>query len=161
MFAVVVETATLSEVELVEYCRGRGLYRQEVGAWRESCARANAMMCAKAERAEIRAHKQRIKTPEYELHRKDKVLAETAALLVFEKSPDIVRGAQGRIIDLEKRVAVSTLTEETCAAGAPQEKACPVIGIPCAPCSAGVTRRAARGRMPARRRPSSACPPTA
>ena len=94
-FAVVVETATLNEVELGEYCRGRGLYPQEVGAWRESCAQANAMMSAKAERAEIRAHKQRIKKLEQELRRKDKALAETAALLVLEKKVQTLFGDPG------------------------------------------------------------------
>jgi transposase-like protein len=84
-FAVVLETATLNEVELGEYCRGRGLYPQEIDAWRQSCAQANAMVCSKGERAEIRAHKQRIKQLEQELGRKEKALAEAAALLVLEK----------------------------------------------------------------------------
>ena len=84
-FAVVVETATLNEVELAEYCRGRGLYPQEISAWRESCAQANTMVSGKGERAEMRAHKQRIKQLEQELRRKEKALAEAAALLVLEK----------------------------------------------------------------------------
>jgi len=84
-FAVVLETATLNEVELSEYCRGRGFYPQEVAAWRASCVQANATMSAKAERAEIRAQKQQIKNLEQELRRKEKALAEAAALLVLEK----------------------------------------------------------------------------
>lgn len=84
-FAVVLETAALNEVELGEYCRGRGLYPQEVTAWRASCAQANATMSAKAERAEIRTQKQQIKNLERELRRKEKALAEAAALLVLEK----------------------------------------------------------------------------
>jgi transposase-like protein len=84
-FAVVVETAALNEVELGEYCRAKGLYPQEVSAWRASCLQANTIVSAKAERAEIRAQKQQIKALERELGRKEKALAEAAALLVLEK----------------------------------------------------------------------------
>jgi transposase-like protein len=84
-FAVVVETATLNEVELGEYCRAKGLYPQEVSAWRASCRQANTIVSAKAERAEIRTQKQQIKALERELGRKEKALAEAAALLVLQK----------------------------------------------------------------------------
>lgn len=84
-FAVVVETATLNEIELGEYCRGKGVYPQEVGAWRASCLQANARVSAKAERAEVRTQKQQIKSLQRELWRKEKALAEAAALLVLEK----------------------------------------------------------------------------
>jgi transposase len=84
-FAVVVQTAVLNEVELGEYCRGKGLYPQEIAAWRARCLQANAVVSAKAERAELRAQKQQIKTLQRELQRKDKALAEAAALLVLEK----------------------------------------------------------------------------
>ncbi len=36
-FAVVVETATLSEAELSEYCRKKGLYPQQVHDWKQAC----------------------------------------------------------------------------------------------------------------------------
>jgi transposase-like protein len=84
-FAVVVETAALNEVELGAYCRARGLYPQEVEAWRASCRQANRALSPRAERAEMRAHKQQIKALERELRRKEKALAEAAALLVLEK----------------------------------------------------------------------------
>ena len=84
-FAVVLETATLNEIELAAYCRGKGFYPQEVAAWRSSCMQANASMSAKAERAELRARKQQIKDLSKELRRKEKALAEAAALLVLEK----------------------------------------------------------------------------
>lgn len=35
-FALVVETAALSEVELAEYCRAKGLYVEQVEAWRDA-----------------------------------------------------------------------------------------------------------------------------
>lgn len=39
-FAVVLETASLSEAELGEYCRARGLFPEQVRAWRELCEAA-------------------------------------------------------------------------------------------------------------------------
>ncbi len=40
-FAVVLESASLNEVELSEYCRRKGLYAQQINAWRTSCLQAN------------------------------------------------------------------------------------------------------------------------
>ncbi|RAJ07370.1 hypothetical protein DEU50_103241 [Aeromonas salmonicida] len=36
-FATVLETATLSEAELAEYCRRRGLYVEQIKAWQAAC----------------------------------------------------------------------------------------------------------------------------
>lgn len=84
-FSVVLETAALNEIELAAYCRGKGFYPQEVAAWRSSCMQANTPASAQAERAQLRAHKQQIKALGQELRRKEKALAEAAALLVLEK----------------------------------------------------------------------------
>ncbi len=40
-FAVVLESATLSEVELNAYCREKGLYPGQIKSWREACIRGN------------------------------------------------------------------------------------------------------------------------
>ena len=40
-FAAVMETASLSEAEIAEYCRKRGMYPQQVQEWREACEMAN------------------------------------------------------------------------------------------------------------------------
>lgn len=89
-FAVVVESATLNEIELGEYCRRKGLYPQEINAWRELCLQANRTVSPKAERAERRADKQEIAALERELRRKEKALAEAAALLMLEKKVRIL-----------------------------------------------------------------------
>ncbi len=36
-FAVVLETATLNKAELAEYCRKKGLYVEQIAAWRNCC----------------------------------------------------------------------------------------------------------------------------
>ena len=40
-FAVVLESAALSEVELNAYCREKGLYPGQIKSWREACIRGN------------------------------------------------------------------------------------------------------------------------
>lgn len=36
-FSVVLETATLSEIELSEYCREKGLFPEQVLEWKQAC----------------------------------------------------------------------------------------------------------------------------
>lgn len=38
---IVIETATLSEIELAEYCRKKGLYVEQVQSWEDNCMQAN------------------------------------------------------------------------------------------------------------------------
>ena len=71
-FAVVLEAAGLSEIDLGEYCRRKGLYPEQITAWRQACI--NGQKADKAQQKEDR-----------EQSRKDKALAETAALLVLRK----------------------------------------------------------------------------
>jgi hypothetical protein len=79
------ETASLNEVELSEYCRGKGLYPAQISAWRDTCTQANASLSAKVDRARLTTQAKQIKQLEAELRRKDKALAEAAALLVLQK----------------------------------------------------------------------------
>ena len=84
-FAVVIESAGLNEVELSEYCRRKGLYPQRIDAWRDSCMQANASAAPKVDRTQLKAQTKHIKQLEAELRRKEKALAEAAALLVLQK----------------------------------------------------------------------------
>lgn len=84
-FAVVMETATLNELELGEYCRRKGLFAEQISTWRETCRQANAPQASKVERAERRAERAEIQRLDRELQRKDRALAEAAALLVLQK----------------------------------------------------------------------------
>lgn len=86
-FAVVLETASLSEEALASYCRSKGLYVEQVRLWRLTCEQANVRRevdtANQAQRSQ--ADRKRIKELERELHRKEKALAEAAALLVLAK----------------------------------------------------------------------------
>ena len=85
--AVVSETLTLSEVELSEYCRKKSLFPEQVKAWKDACLNSQRLPAkqSKAELAEARRDKKRIRELEKELHRKERALAEAAALLVLRK----------------------------------------------------------------------------
>jgi transposase-like protein len=85
-FAVVLETAALSEAELSAYCRRKGLYVDQIDAWKQACRQANGpQTLSREEHAQRQAQARRIQQLEAELRRKDQALAEAAALLVLTK----------------------------------------------------------------------------
>jgi transposase-like protein len=93
-FNAVLESAAMSELELGEYARRRGLYPEQIRRWRESCEQANARSAA-AERQESDALKQerkQVKELQRELRRKEAALAETAALLTLRKKAAAIWG---------------------------------------------------------------------
>ena len=88
------ETALLSEVELAEYCRSKGLYVEQVIAWKDACMQANGGVAEQAGRLqkELRQKERECKQLTQELRRKDAALAETAALLVLRKKANAIWG---------------------------------------------------------------------
>lgn len=93
-FAAVLETAAMNEAELSEYCRRRGLYPEQIRAWREACEQANAWDRTQNKRLQEsrKADQMRIKALARELERKEKALAEAAALLVLRKKAQAIWG---------------------------------------------------------------------
>lgn len=93
-FTVVLETANLSEIEFSEYCRNKGIYPEQVKEWREACINANDSKNEKNAKVskELREERKRIEKLEKELNRKEKALAEAAALLVLRKKADAIWG---------------------------------------------------------------------
>ena len=85
--AVIIETAALSELELGEYCRRKGIFPEQITDWR------NAFIASSTQQTKVKNvntgqsknDKNRIRELERELRRKDAALAETAALLVLRK----------------------------------------------------------------------------
>jgi hypothetical protein len=59
--AVVIETAALSEIELSEYCRRKGLYPQQVKAWKSAflTRQQSAKVRSQADRAQTKAGRNR------------------------------------------------------------------------------------------------------
>ena len=95
-FAVVIETVAMSESKLSEYCREKGLYPEQVKAWKAACIQGQLSEAErhKQEREQAKKDKKQIKALEKELHRKEKALAETAALLVLRKKLNALWGEQ-------------------------------------------------------------------
>jgi transposase len=84
-FNIVVETARMNQEELSAYCRSKGLYPGQIEKWRRQCAKANDAVVPKADREKARQQERQIKQLKAELRRKEKALAEAAALLVLKK----------------------------------------------------------------------------
>lgn len=88
-FRIVLEAAPLSETELSEYCRIKGIHPEQVWQWRQACEGANAN---KPAHPNDPATDKRIWELERELNRKNAALAETAALLVLRKKAEAIWG---------------------------------------------------------------------
>jgi transposase len=78
--AAVVETHGMPAEKVGEYLRRQGLHAEELEAWRTT---ATAAMAAPARKGSSEG--KRIRELEKEIRKKDKALAETAALLVLSK----------------------------------------------------------------------------
>ncbi len=92
--AVVIETASLNEEELAAYCRRKGLYVEQVARWREAAtAGAETLQPLSAEeRRELQKERKKNRKLEKELRRKEKALAEAAALLILQKKVQAIWG---------------------------------------------------------------------
>lgn len=86
-FSAIVETATMSELELGEYCREKGLYPDQIKDWKAEfiASLTGAPASSQQEKAQVKGDKKRINQLETELRRKEKALAEAAALLILGK----------------------------------------------------------------------------
>ena len=99
-FTVVLEAAGLNATELSAYCRERGLYPQQVERWRQASQDANEKpvltLKEQKELERLRAQDQKeIKRLKQELRRKEKALAEAAALLIASKKIQAFWGEDG------------------------------------------------------------------
>jgi transposase len=99
-FTVVLETAGLNATELSAYCRERGLFPEQVERWRQASQDANdkpvLTLKEQKELEKLRAQDQReIKRLKQELRRKEKALAEAAALLMAAKKIQAFWGEDG------------------------------------------------------------------
>ena len=93
-FAAVLETAAFNEADLAEYCRTKGIYPEQLSQWRKACEQANDWDRENDRRLkkEKKADLKRIRKLKKELRRKEKALAETAALLVLQKKAQAIWG---------------------------------------------------------------------
>lgn len=91
-FNAVLETAALSETQIAEYCRRKGLFPEQIKQWRDACANANDLAALeKANYGRIqRESRRQMQSLQKDLRRKEKALAEAAALLVLSKKAEAI-----------------------------------------------------------------------
>lgn len=82
---VVLHASKLDEEALGAYCRENGIYKQQLDSWCEEVKMIDPEITEKHYNEEINKLRAKNEQLERELQRKEKALAETAALLVLQK----------------------------------------------------------------------------
>ena len=88
--AAVLEAASLDDEELGAFLRSRGLHEVQLQQWRDQMLSGLEPMAV--HRGKKAPEAKRVRELEKELRRKDKALAETAALLVLKKKAQAIWG---------------------------------------------------------------------
>lgn len=86
-FLIVVETASMNETELAEYAHKKGLYVEQIKAWKDACMNANGGVAKEASRLN-----RELKDFEKERRKLEKEFAEAEALLVLSKKANALWG---------------------------------------------------------------------
>jgi transposase-like protein len=79
------ESFGLADEALHAYCRERGIFPHHLEQWRKAFSRSEGGKSVRSEQKERNALKAEIQQLKRELNRKEKALAESAALLVLQK----------------------------------------------------------------------------
>ena len=89
-FEAVLATSAMSAEERSAWCRSKGLYPSELDEWRQTAVGALEHPAAATTSIDTKAERRRVRELERELRRKDKALAEAAALLVLSKKVEAI-----------------------------------------------------------------------
>jgi transposase-like protein len=84
--AAIIQTAAMNEAQRSEYCRQHGLYPEQLDAWKAAFESLEPDS-EPASKADLAQQRKKLRHLEKEILRKDKALAEAAALLVLSKKP--------------------------------------------------------------------------
>jgi len=90
--AVVLEAAAVPEAELGAFLRRKGLHAAQLAEWRKQMLAGLDGRGSKVDRKAANVEARRVKKLEHELRRKDKALAEAAALLILKKKAQAIWG---------------------------------------------------------------------
>ncbi len=91
-YGALLETASLPEEELGRWCREHGVHSHQLDRWGHDAMAGTSGQAGVAKQAETRRLREENRTLKKELRRKDKALAETAALLVLKKKAALIWG---------------------------------------------------------------------
>ena len=90
-FEALLATVSLNEQECSAWCRTHGVYPLQFIEWRQSATEAlGAPQTERSNSAQAKADRRRIQELERDLRRKEKALAETAALPVLSKKLEAI-----------------------------------------------------------------------
>jgi len=88
----IIATASLDETAIGVYCRERGLYTHQLKEWKTDLMKENNNKDHQALLAEMKVLRSENKLLKQDIRRKDRALAETAALLILKKKADALWG---------------------------------------------------------------------
>jgi hypothetical protein len=77
-----------------EFLRGKGLHSNHILEWKKLCISVLSKKNDSVHRGELNEANKKIKELEYDLTRKEKALAEAAALLILKKKADLIWGSE-------------------------------------------------------------------
>jgi transposase len=86
------ESFNLDGEELNSYCRRNGIYSHHLDEWRNDFMTSKKDSLSDKQKAELKLLRKQNKQLTQELNRKEKALAETAALLVLKKKANLIWG---------------------------------------------------------------------
>ena len=89
---IVIQCASLDEEAISELCREKGIYPHHIQQWKLEFVTGSAANNQSTSSSQLKGLKSENKGLRKELHRKDKALAETAALLVLQKKVNAIWG---------------------------------------------------------------------
>ena len=89
--AAIIQTAAMNEAERSEYCRQHGLYPEQLDAWKDAFESSDTE-AGPVTKAVLANERKKYKRLEKELLRKEKALAEAAALLTLSKKAQAIWG---------------------------------------------------------------------
>lgn len=90
-YSAILESSNLSEQEFGRWLRETGIHSEHIDLWKKEI---EAMVSSPKDKDEIRELKKKNKELEKELARKDKALAEMAALITLKKKAEAIWGGE-------------------------------------------------------------------
>lgn len=91
-FEIIIQCAGLDEQVINELCRESGIYPHHIQQWKTDFVNGKKLSSVTPTSGEVKELKIENKALKKELNRKDKALAETAALLVLQKKVNAIWG---------------------------------------------------------------------
>ena len=87
---IIIESNGLSEQALSERCRSQGIFPHHIKEWKQQFIAGTVLSSETKKQGSIKTLRNEIKALNKDLNRKNKALAETAALLVLKKKVNAI-----------------------------------------------------------------------